>query len=279
MTDVTLGVDENRRAINEVRAEVERREVQLPDKVRAIVHEALDRPGTRPTPAGVRHRPLRSTTPDAQPRTQPSESTSRDDKYWIARRSLRLWPVSREGDLTERTVEFFVNELRLDQQHAISLNIVVKRSGTRATRDKSRSGDVRDEVLVTFESARERDDVRSFAKNLERKGRGMRLEVPEHLWPNFRVLQELGFELRQKKPSLRRNVLFDDTNMDLKMDFSVDSTTWKTVSLSEARKTLQKRRPNRTRRLSATQEDLESLLGDREEERMDDGEEDDGEEY
>ena len=37
VTDVTLGVDENQRAIHEVRAEVERREVELPGKVRAII--------------------------------------------------------------------------------------------------------------------------------------------------------------------------------------------------------------------------------------------------
>ena len=198
VTDVTLGVDENRRAINEVRAEVERREVQLPDKVRAIVHEALDRPGTRPTPSGIRHRPLRG--PEAD---QEAGSPGKEQSYWLARRSLRLWPVSREGSLVERTREFLVNELRLDQHHATGLDIEVKRSGTRIARSKDSRTDVKDEVLVRFQTARERDDVRSFAKNLERKGRGMRLEIPDHLWPSFRVLQELGYELKQKHPALR----------------------------------------------------------------------------
>ena len=96
-----------------MRAEVERREVQLPDKVRAIVHEALDRPGTRPTPSGIRHRPLRT---DEERGTEAARPTDKEDAYWLARKSLRLWPVSREGDLKERTVEFLVNELRLDQQ-------------------------------------------------------------------------------------------------------------------------------------------------------------------
>ena len=281
VTDVTLGVDENRRAINEVRAEVERREVQLPDKVRAIVHEALDRPGTRPTPAGVRHRPLRGQDAEAAlPRRDNGESggqnSTREDAYWLARRSLRLWPVSREGDLEERTVEFLVNELRLDQQHATSLNIEVKRSGARASRGKEnqRNGDVKDEVLVRFENTRERDDVRSYAKNLERKGRGMRLEIPDHLWPSFRVLQELGYELKQKNQSLRRNILFDDRNMDLKMDISTDSKTWKTVFPGGARSTLEKCRPRRARKLSASHDDLEEMLGkEQDESRMDEDEE------
>lgn len=152
----------------------------------------------------------------------------------------------------------------------------VKRSGARATRggQSSRTGDVRDEVLVRFETTRERDDVRSFAKNLERKGRGMRLKIPDHLWPSFRVLQELGYELKQKHPSLRRNILFDDSNMDLKMDISTDSTTWKTVLPSGARKTLEKCRPQRTRKLSASHEDLEAMLGKpREDDCMDEDDE------
>lgn len=118
-------------------------------------------------------------------------------------------------------------------------------------------------MLVRFESVRERDDVRSYAKNLERKGRGMRLEVPDHLWPSFRVLQQLGYELKQKNAALRRNVLFDDANLDLKMDFTTDSETWKTVLPSGARRTLEKCRPERTRRLSASQGDLEAMLGGR----------------
>lgn len=104
----------------------------------------------------------------------------------------------------------------------------------------------------------------------------MRLEIPDHLWPSFRVLQELGYELKQKNPTLRRNILFDDANLDLKMDISTDSNEWKTVLPAGARKTLEKCRPARTRKLSATQGDLESLLGNSgsyREERMDEEDE------
>ena len=261
VTDVTLSVDQNQRAINVVRAEVERREVELPDKVRAIVNEALD----RPRQSGPRHRPLRrgldeSLHPPGPP--APSGPSKKEEAYDLARRSLRLWPVSREGNLEERTVEFMVNELRLDQQHATALNIEVRRAGGMARdRDQPRPTTVRDEVLVRFDSVRARDDVRSFAKNLERKGRGLRLEVPDHLWPNFRVLQELAFELRQKNQNLRRNILFDDLNRDLKMDISTDAKTWKTVLPEEARRSLQRCRPSRARRVSVSREELDSLLG------------------
>ena len=58
VTDVTLSVDENQRAIHEVRAEVERREVELPGKIRAIVQEALERTPRERAQLGQRHRPL-----------------------------------------------------------------------------------------------------------------------------------------------------------------------------------------------------------------------------
>ena len=103
--------------------------------------------------------------------------------------------------------------------------------------------------------------MRSFAKNLERKGKGLRLEVPDHLWPSFRVLQEVAYELKQKHASLRRNILFDDVNMDLKMDFTVDAVTWKTLSPEEATQSIKRCRPGRTRRVSVSAFELDGLLG------------------
>ena len=263
VTDVTLSVDDNQRAIHEVRAEVERREIELPGKVRAIVQEVLDKSRPRP-PVGQRHRPFRGSSPSLS--TEPGD-TSRDDRaaeaYDLARRSLRLWPVSREGDLTTRTREFLVAELLVDKQYALDLNFKVKRvAGQGRGRDRDASAPkIRDEVLVAFETVRERDEVRSHAKNLEKKGRGLRLEVPEHLWPSFRVLQELAFELKQKNPALRRNVLFDDFHCDLKMDFTYDSADWKTVLPAEARKSLKACRPARSRKNSVSASDLEKILG------------------
>lgn len=188
-----------------------------------------------------------------------------EEAYNLARRSLRLWPVSREGDLKTRTREFMVNELLLDRQYASGLDFDVKRAAGRAKdKDTAATQKVRDEVLVTFESIRDRDDVRSHAKNLEKKGRGLRLEIPDHLWPSFRVLQDLGYELRQKNPALRRNVLFDDAVRDLKLDFSSDATNWKTVTPDEARKSLLKCRPSRPGRAVATAAELDTMLGERE---------------
>ena len=170
--------------------------------------------------------------------------------------------MSREGDLRERAAEFLVNELLMDQQHVESLEFSVKRVGGNRPRGASPAG-VKDEVLLTFNSRRERDDVRSFAKNLERRGRGVRLEIPDHLWPSFRVLQSIGYELKQKHADLKRNVLFDDAAEDLKLDVLVNSE-WKTIYPAGARLSLAKLgRPASSGRSCMAAEEIDSLLTDR----------------
>ena len=154
-----------------------------------------------------------------------------------------------------------VNELLLDQQHTEGLSYTVKRIGNRRNRDK-KENKIKDEVLITFETVGERDDVRSFARNLERKGRGVRLEVPDHLCPSFRVLQEVGYKLKQKNSQLKRNIPFDDGAMDLKMDISTGKDEWKTVLPAGARESLRKLRPKRCGRSRVSTEELDSMLGD-----------------
>ena len=189
VTDLSLSVDDNQRAIHNVRAEDEHREIELPGKVRAIAQEVLVRSRPRtPQSVGQRHRPLGGSSSSLS--TEPGDN-ARDDRvaeaYDLARRSLRLWPVSREGDFTTRTREFLAAELLVDKQYALDLAFKVKRvAGQGRGRDRDAAAPrIRDEVLVAFETVRERDEVRSHAKNLEKKGRGLRLEVPEHLWPSF----------------------------------------------------------------------------------------------
>lgn len=267
VTEVTLGVDKNQRAIQVVRAEAERMEQELPKRVKAIVNEALARSsgpsGPLPGfPTGPRRpRPPARSLEEVEEGFIASEteaSTSRSDSYWLARRSLRLWPVSREGLLKERTAEFLVNELLLEEQLVADLSFEVKRIGGKGR--EGRDSKIRDEVLVRFETTRERDEVRSHARNLERKGRGLRLEVPDHLWPSFRVLQDIAFELKQKNPSLRRNILFNDARLDLKLDISIKADEWRTIYPDGARESLKKIRPSSSGRLAVSSQELDELL-------------------
>ena len=258
VTDVTLSVDRNQRAIQEVRAEVERREVELPQRVKTIVQEAL---AARPPRQNFGQKP-RSLPAHVEASSPPSSQVGSIDNnaaaYAKARRSLRLWPVSKEGSLRDRTVEFMVNELLLDQEHAADIAFEVKRIGGRAR--EGGLGGVKDEVLVVFDNLRDRDEVRSHAKNLERRGRGLRLEIPDHLWPSFRALQSVGYELKQRNSSLKRNVLFDDERADLKLDVCLRNDEWKTIRPDEARASLKKMGKASSSGTAVTTDELDSML-------------------
>ena len=67
--------------------------------------------------------------------------------------------------------------------------------------------------------------------------------------------------MKQKNASLRRNILFDNKNQDLKMNFTVDFVTWKTVVPSKARSSLMSCRPTKTRQMSMAGQELDDLLG------------------
>ena len=81
------------------------------------------------------------------------------------------------------------------------------------------------------------------------------------MWPRFRLLQNLAYELKIKNPDMKRNVLFDDVASDLKMDVCFGSEEWKTIVPEEARRTLTKCRPAKASgRRRMTGSELEELL-------------------
>ena len=107
VSDVTLSVDANQRAIQQVRAEVERHEIELPLRVKAIVQEALATRPPRPNQPGFKPRPVQrldeleerfsAGTSEAE-----SHPNKKEEAYSRARRSLRLWPISKESYLSTR---------------------------------------------------------------------------------------------------------------------------------------------------------------------------------
>ena len=273
VSDVTLSVDENQRAIQKVRAEVELREVELPIRVKAIVQEALATRPPHPQLPGVKPRPIHRLEQleaalsnsdnggNTDGETEPVESR-RAEAYSRARRSLRLWPISREGNLKDRTTEFLVNEPLLDQQQAADLRFEVKRVGGNSRSKDASCRIITDEALVVFETARDRDNVRSFARNLKGRGRGLRLEIPDHLWSSFRALLSVGYELKQRNPGLKRNVLFDDDNKDLKLDVcTAPDQPWRTIFPDGARQSLAKMgKTVETSRPALSANELDELL-------------------
>ena len=81
-----------------------------------------------------------------------------------------------------------------------------------------------------------RDAVRAAAYNLAgASNAGIRLEIPESLRQSLRALESIAYLLKQKHPGLKRNVKFDDSTMNLVMDFKLDATSqWKKMRPDQA---------------------------------------------
>lgn len=98
-----------------------------------------------------------------------------------------------------------------------------------------------------------------MSKNLAGKEGGIRIDVPFHLKGSHRQLQSLAFNMKTKKPSMRRNIRFNDNTMDLSMDFSFDGNSWKTVEPTEAAEAMRSRQE---RSSSVSTEELAEILGE-----------------
>ena len=161
----------------------------------------------------------------------PTADERREDKFWEARRSLRIWPVERaERDGLE---EFLLNKLRMDRQAVNDLDITSIRKCVEP-RNKNKH-----EVCVIFGCKEMRDSVKSQAHHLanHREEAGMRLQIPNHLQKDFRVLMKLSYNLKKKHPDLRRNVKFDEQDLGLFMDLQTEREgPWKLVKPEQARK-------------------------------------------
>ena len=70
----------------------------------------------------------------------------------------------------------------------------------------------------------------------------------------------MGYELKLRNPEMRKNILFEDTASDLKMDVALNGTDWKTVLPADARRLLENCRPARGGRETMSQSDLDEIL-------------------
>ena len=113
------------------------------------------------------------------------------ERYQICRRSLRLWPVpvvlggsDEQFTRTRAAVCVFLRDLlKIDSPEDLDMEDIS------FPRVVSRSK-IRNEVLVRFATISERDEVISHAVNLRDSSQeaGVRLEIPDHLQADFKVL-------------------------------------------------------------------------------------------
>ena len=193
-------------------------------------------------------------------RTRPSNRSgkNKEENYWQCRRALRLRPiaVSREGNDIEAVTDFMRSHLKLDDQFLDSLGPFSVRRIPAGPGAK-----VKGEAVVTFDSVEASDAVRRSARNLAGKGQeyGIRLELPNHLKTAMSALQAVSYEIKQKFPGSRRNVLFDDDALDLVLDFSTaEGQTWRRMTSQQARD--RKKKSASTSKFALESEEIDALL-------------------
>ena len=190
----------------------------LRDEVRDVVREELKG-------AGLQQEHTQKTG-DPPPKGR-EVSSAKEDRYWLARRSLRLWPIAGSCLHTE-VGTFMLQYLKLgpgfvqpEKLTALEVTPVQKRRPDKCP----------NEVLVVFPNKAMRDAVRGAASNLGKlpKGikAGMRLEIPDFLQANFKTLEHVANRIKMSNPDARRNILFDDDALDMALDVKAgDEVDW-----------------------------------------------------
>ena len=157
----------------------------------------------------------------------------KEKNYLIARRTMRMWPVKVSAEvksLTAAARTFCLEILKMpaDQAEALQISGVIEAA-------PSRRGRIKNEIVVTFKTAADRDLVQSFAPNLkELQGKaGVRVDIPEHLQTTFKVLEEHANGIKGKyKEAVRRSIMFDDSSRCLMLDICLpNSSNWHRICL------------------------------------------------
>ena len=249
VANTVLLLEEELETVKAQHVDVRALEKALPEMVNRIL-EKQDGPASLPGPSRKRRRPLGSPTNADQ---RMVGKPDKEDKYWIARRSLLLWPIKGEN-LPEAARAYLTDHLLMDPFQVKDYVLDVRK-----VRGRPREG-AHDECRVIFESVEERDEARSHARNLVPKAAGLRNDVPDHLRSSERVLDSVAFQLRRKFPAMKRNVKFNDRELDLQMDFCTGGKKWQTILPHDARNSLKKRRLDPGRTASVSDRDLDDLL-------------------
>ena len=108
---------------------------------------------------------------------------------------------------------------------------------------------IEDEVLVCFDSPDTRDYVKAASGNLSGHGgkAGIRIHVLVHLKANFRHLDAVCFQLKQKFPALKQSVKYDDDAIDLVADVKTsDEAPWQRITPADARQAKTKAPPSQS---------------------------------
>ena len=237
----------SRDELEALKTRAERQEASIPRMIEEAVAKKLsskDLPGRRP----------RQIPPVFGPNDGNRQQIEvKEERYWEARRSLRLWPVPGD-DLPAAVMDFLSERLRCPRGKVSTADFETERVIARP--DSS----AQDQVIVRFISVRLRDEIKSLGKNLGGldKTVGMQLEPPDYLRSQYQAFQKLAYQMKKKSPTLRRNIKFYDSELCLSMDIlQKPGGEWRTILYDDARTILKK---SRERVESISVDELEDLV-------------------
>ena len=61
------------------------------------------------------------------------------------------------------------------------------------------------------------------------------MEVPHHLKSDFRVLEDICFQMKKTHPNMKRSVKFDDDRLGLMVDVNLVGDDWKRIRPDQAK--------------------------------------------
>ena len=162
--------------------------------------------------------------------------------YLLARRSIRMWPIenSSSNTLWKGVGEFIHTALGIpeDELGPEDIEDVVA-----IPEPEYAAGNLSKEALVTFFCPRKRDMLLTKSPNLASRidsdGRptaGLRLEIPDELMKQFRILSRFGTRLRARHGlGTKRHIKFEDMDASLFMNIKLPGDdAWSKVTVDTA---------------------------------------------
>ena len=271
--DLGEQIREGRRETEALKDRMDKNDAEFSDKVAAVVAGlGLEIPGAQsggmpaPSQSSSQSSMMKSyascaaaapSGPDLGMRSRPTK----EDRYWLCRRSLRVWPVKGD-DIRKAFGEFLRNRLGLGAYFLADMGEMSVKRVTGGPAAK-----LQHEVIVVFSTVEVRDVVKRAAKELAgAQDAGIRLEVPNYLKPSLQALEAVSYHLKQKHSGIKRSIKYCDDDMDLVLDFNVNPSgngAWRRVSAAQAKTMKPKLSKGPSGRTSeVTNDELESMLGD-----------------
>ena len=179
------------------------------------------------------------------------------EKYDRARRSLKIWPIAgRTREELESNLRDFLNR---------ALGITGERMDELGIERMERTGipdneTVHNELRIILSSTEARDYIYSRGPRLARyvdedkkPTAGFRVEVPDYLAGEWRLLDDLGYRLkREHGPGTKKYIKYDDYNYSLYLEVRLPgSSNWTRISPESADRMKRKK----------DKEDLAHLIG------------------